>query len=181
MAGQLAADQVYLLKALRCVMNFIGLNDNQFTAAGQLPNLPPLANVLAVNDRAQDLYMLTSYGAQATLKVGTKDMLTSGLWYMPAGGGPFGMGTGNARHVITAGYPSQEAILKIAKDITFSVRQNFTVQVEWFPFVRIQGAGTGAGGGAIGADVDPLAYVNAFDGLKLIQFHLDGLLTRDVQ
>ena len=52
-------------------MNFIGLNDNQFTAAGQLPNLPPLANVLAVNDRAQDLYMLTSYGAQATLKVGT--------------------------------------------------------------------------------------------------------------
>lgn len=177
MAGQLAADQVYLLKALRCVMAFMGLNDNQFTAAGQIPGLPALVNVLSVNDRAQDLYLLSSYGAQFTLKVGTKDMLTSGLWYMPAGGGPSGMGTGNARHVITNGLPTQEAILKIAKDITFSVRQNFTVVIEWFPFARL---GPG-GGGAINADIDPLAYLNAFDGLKFMQFHLDGLLTRDVQ
>lgn len=183
-AGQLAADQVYLLKALRCVTYFQGLNDSEFisVAAGgnQLPNLPGLSNVLSGNARAQDLYMLTAYGAQFTLRVGTKDMLSSGLWYVPQGGGPFGMGTANDRHVITNGMPTQEAILKIAKDITFSVRQNFTVVVEWFPFVRL-GNGAGGGGANIGADIDPLAYLNQFDGTKLIQFHLDGLLTRDVQ
>ena len=179
-AGQLAADQVYLLKALRCVMGFIGLNDSAFTT-NQLSGLPTLTNVVSGNDRAQDLYMLSAYGAQFTLKVGTKDMLTSGLWYMPAGGGPNGMGTSSNRSVITNGLPTQESILKIARDITFSVRQNFTVQVEWFPFVRIVGAGQGSNGGALGGDVDPLAYLNQYDGLKLIQFHLDGLLTRDVQ
>jgi hypothetical protein len=40
----------------------------------------------------------------------------------------------------------------------------------------------GAGqGGNLSAPISPLDYLNQFDGLKMIQFHIDGVQTRDVQ
>jgi hypothetical protein len=88
-----------------------------------------------------------------------------------------GFTTENSRHALTNGVPTQQAILKLAKDIPINARQNFNIAVEFFPFTR-QGNGQG---GAIGADVDPLLSLNQFDGLKLVQLHIDGVLTRDVQ
>jgi hypothetical protein len=177
--GQLAADATYVLKAVRCVMWFQGLNDSEFTAVYNAA-ITPLAGVVASNSRAEDLYMLMAYGANFTLNVGQKTMLQGPLWYVPAGGGITGFTTENARHVLSNGTASQEAILKLARDIPIATRQNFSIAVEFFPFARI-GTGVGAGGVNIGADIDVLLYLNQFDGAKLIQFHLDGIVTRDVQ
>jgi hypothetical protein len=104
-------------------------------------------------------------------------MMTAPLWYIPAGGGPTGFTTENSRHIITNGDATHQSILKLAKDIPIAARQNFNVGVEFFPFTRL---GLGQGG-AIGADLDVLAYLNQFDGIKLVQVHIDGVLTRDVQ
>ncbi len=176
-AGQFASDATYILKAVRTVMWFQGLasDPGAFGTFGSLANLT--ASALGTNARAQDLYYLCAYGATFTLKIGQKQMLTAPLWYAPAGGGPAGFSTENSRSVITNGVASQEAILKLAKDIPVAVRQNFSVGIEWFPFTR-------AGNGQVAAytaDLDPLAYVNQFDGMKLIQVFVDGVLTRDVQ
>jgi len=156
-------------------MAWQGLNDDQFNVA--FGALPALTNMLGTNSRAEDLYFIVSYGAYFTLEVGTKAMLTAPLWYIPAGGGPSGFTTENSRHVITNGLATHESILRLAKDISFAARQNFSISVEWFSFVRL-GAGQG---GAIPADLNPLDFMNQFDGLKLLQFHVDGILTRDVQ
>jgi hypothetical protein len=179
-AGQFAADATYILKAVRAVLWFQGLaNDTPaFGAFGSLASLTVAA--LGTNARAEDLYYLCGYGATFTLKIGQKQMLTAPLWYAPAGGGPAGFTTENSRSVISNGIASQEAILKLAKDIPVAVRQNFSVAVEWFPFTRL-GQGQVAGGTTYAADLDPLAYVNQFDGIKLIQMFVDGVITRDVQ
>ena len=76
------------------------------------------------------------------------------------------------------GIPSHEAILKLGKDIHVPARQNFNVSIEFFPFTA---NAAGAQGGAIAADLSPLDYLNQFDGLKVIQFFVDGIQTRDVQ
>jgi hypothetical protein len=55
------------------------------------------------------------------------------------------------------------------------VRQNFNVQVEFFPYARL---GTAANGNNINVDLDPLLYLNQFDGAKLVQVHVDGIITR---
>jgi hypothetical protein len=175
-AGQLAADATYVLKAVRCAMWFQGLADSEFT--DNFGDIVGLTNVAGSNSRAEDLYMLCAYGSTFTLNVGNKPMLTAPLWYIPAGGGPAGFTTENSRHVITNGAATQEAILKLAKDIPITVRQNFNVQVEFFPYVRL---GSAAGGAAINVDLDPLLYLNQFDGAKLLQVHVDGIITRDVQ
>lgn len=52
------------------------------------------------------------------------------------------------------------------------VRQNFSVTIDFFPFTR---TGTAANGGTLNVDLDPLLYLNQFDGAKLIQVHLDGV------
>ncbi len=174
-AGQLASDQTYILKAVRCVLWFQSLADPEFNAA--FGALPALANATGTNSRAEDLYMLCAYGANFALNVGSKPMLTGPLWYIPAGGGVTGFTTESTRHVISNGMASHQSILKLAKDIPIAARQNFNVAIEFFPFVRL-GA---AQGGAIGADLDPLASLNQFDGAKLVQIHIDGVLTRDVQ
>jgi len=175
-AGQLAADATYILKAVRCVLNFQGLNDVEFTVA--FGALPAIANSTASNARAEDLYGIVAYGATFTLQVGNKPMLNAPLFYAPAGGGPAGFTTENSRTVITNGVASQESILKLAKDIPIAARQNFAIVVDFFPFSVL---GVGAGGGGINAGIDPLAYLNQFDGLKLVQMHIDGVETRDVQ
>jgi hypothetical protein len=174
-AGVLASDQTYIIKVLRTVMFFQSIADSEFAAFGDLPAIN--TNATGTNSRAEDLYHLMAYGAYFNLTVGDKPMFTAPLWYAPAGGGPSGFTTENARHVITNGVASHEAILKLGKDIHVPARQNFNVTIEFFPFVRL-GAGQG---GAIAADLDVLGYLNQFDGMKLIQFYVDGVQTRDVQ
>lgn len=174
-AGVLASDQTYIIKVLRTVLWFQGLNDSEFGAFGSLPSLQ--ASATGTNSRAEDLYMLMAYGAYFQLTVGDKPMFTAPLWYTPAGGGPAGFTTENSRHAITNGVASHEAILKLGKDIHVPARQNFNVSIEFFPFVRL-GAGQD---GAYAADLDVLNYLNQFDGAKLVQFFVDGVQTRDVQ
>ncbi len=55
------------------------------------------------------------------------------------------------------------------------VRQNFSVTIDFFPFTRL---GSAANGGVLNVDLDPLLYLNQFDGAKLVQVHLDGVETR---
>lgn len=179
--GQLASDQYYMLKSVRAVLAFLSLYDAAFTAAATYnSSLTSLAHVTGDNERAQDLYMLCAYGCYFTLIIGTKPYLTCPLWYAPQGGGIFGTGTGSNRHFAGNGVPQQTAILKLAKDIAIEPRQAFGIQLDWFAFKR-DAQGLGADGSAIGADVDSLAYLNAFDGIKLLQMHIDGILTRDVE
>lgn len=173
--GVLASDQTYVIKALRCVMYFQSLNDPEFNVA--FGSLPVTVNSLGDNARAEDLYSMCAYGAYFTLTVGTKPMLNGPLWYIPAGGGVSGFTTENSRHVLQNGVPSQEAILKLAKDIHVPARQNFAIQINFFPFTAI---GPGQGG-ALSAPISPLDYLNQFDGIKMLQVHIDGVQTRDVQ
>lgn len=167
--GVLAADQTYVVKALRCVMYFQSINDDQFNQAfGQLP---AITGGLGTNSRAEDLYMLVAYGSYFTLSVGNKPMLNGPLWYLPAGGGISGYTTENSRHVLQNGVASQEAILKLAKDIHVPARQNFSMVINFFPF-QVRGPGQA---GAIPAGVSPLDFLNQFDGIKMLQMHLDGV------
>jgi hypothetical protein len=175
-AGQFSSDSFFIVKAIRMVLGFVALGDPAFNVTNG--NDVAIANATNTADRAEDLYTLCVYGAYFTATVGQKPMLTAPLWYAPAGGGPFGSTTVTDRHVITNGMPTQEAILKLAKDITVAPRQAFNVAVEWFPFTRLTANGQG---GAINLDLDTLTKLNAFDGAKLIQCMLDGILTRDVQ
>lgn len=177
--GQLSSDATFVLKAMRCAMYFQGLNDAAFTNPYGTA-VAALTGVVATNVRAHDIYQILAYSTIFTLVIGTKPMLTAPLWYIPAGGGITGFSTENARQTLTNGVASQEAILKLAKDIPITVRQAFSVQVQVFPYVRI-GNGLGAGGAAISADIDTLLLFNQFDGIKLVQVHIDGVETRDVQ
>jgi hypothetical protein len=173
--GVLASDQTYIVKAVRCVMWFQSLNDPEFNTA--FGTLPAITTSLGSNSRAEDLYMLMAYGGYFNLSVGNKPMLNGPLWYIPAGGGVSGFTTENNRHVLSNGVATQEAILKLAKDIHVPARQNFACQINFFPYA-VRGAGQG---GAIASPVNPLDCLNQFDGMKLIQIHLDGVQTRDVQ
>ena len=176
--GQLASDSVFLVRSIRCLMYFQGLNDPAFTAA--YGSTPTMTGVVADNARAQDLYGFMAYGGIFTFQTTGKDYLTAPLAYAPAGMGPSGFATGTDRHVITNGVASHQAILKLSKPVKISPRQGFAVKLEFFPFVRTP-QGLGAGGAAINADVDPLLMLNQFDGIKELQIHLDGVLTRDVE
>ena len=176
-AGVLASDQTYLLKVIRCNMYFQGLNDAGFGLFGNLPDLQVAA--AGQNFRAEDLYQLLCYGTYFQLNVGDKPMFFAPIWYAPAGGGPSGFTTEQARHIITNGVSSHEAILLMGKDIHVPARQNFNVTMEFFPFPRL---GNGqAVPGPFAADLSPLDYLNQFDGVKLIQMVVDGVQTRDVQ
>lgn len=176
-AGQFSSDATYILKAVRVIMDFQSLADDAFNG-GPNATLPAFStNAQSTNAQAEDLYQICAYGATFNLKVGTKQMLTAPLWYAPAGGGPSGFTTESSRHIITNGAATQQAILKLGKDIPVAARQNFSVAIEWFPFSRL---GNGQGG-AYPNDMDPLTYLNQFDGRKLIQVMVDGLITRDVQ
>lgn len=173
--GVLASDQTYVVKAIRCAMWFQTLDAAGFAAFGSLSALN--TNVTATNTRAEDLYALVSYGAYLTFTAGDKPQFTCPLWYAPAGGGVSGATTENDRHALTNGVPSQEAIMLLAKDIHVPARQAISMTIQFFPFSRL---GNGQGG-AIGADLSPLDYLNQFDGAKLVQLFIDGIRTRDVQ
>ena len=104
-AGQLAADQTYVILALRCWLFFDGTNRR--------------SNYLGVSSQ---LYF--------TLTVGDKPMFQAPCWYHPAGGGVFGFDSTDS--IFNNGEPTQEAILKLARPIIVPVRQNFNVSADFF-------------------------------------------------
>lgn len=193
-AGALQSDQTFVVKAIRALEMFQSLKDSEFNAYGN-PQLLPALNgdsVAASNSRALDLYSLIGYGCHLTLKAGEKDQFTSQLVYCPAGFGIFGNTTENSRNVVSNGWPSQENILLLAKDVPIPARQGFSVRLDFFPFKpitgNVPGAGAGTSAGTAGdpatsytSALDPLAYLNAFDGIKMLGVMLDGIKTRDVQ
>jgi hypothetical protein len=196
-AGALQSDQTYVVKAIRALEFFQSLKDDSAFGAYGNPQLLPSLNgptVAADNDRAADLYNLLSYGCHLTFKAGEKDQFTSQLVYTPAGMGVFGSSTVTNRNIISNGWPSHENVLLLAKDIPLPARQGFSVRLDFFPFKPINGSVPGAGAGttagtagegnqatAYTAALDPLAYLNAFDGIKMLGVILDGIKTRDVQ
>jgi len=139
-AGQLASDQTYVTLALRNWTFFDGTNRR--------------ANYLGV---ASQLFF--------TLTLGDKPQFVAPAWYFPAGGGVYGLDSTTS--VLNNGYPSQSAIMKLARPIILPVRQNFNVNAEFFNI------------GATSA-LDQLNS-GAVDDQKVIAFVIDGLQTRDVQ
>jgi hypothetical protein len=141
-AGQLASDQTYVALALRCWLFFDGTNRR--------------ANYL--NTMAQ-LYF--------TLTLGDKPQFVAPCWYFPAGGGTYGFDATANLSIFNNGYPSQQAIMKLARPIILPVRQNFNVNAEFF----VVG----------GTNALTLLNTGATDDQKVIMFMIDGLQTRDVQ
>lgn len=174
-AGQLASDQTFVVKAIRVAMYFQSLNDTEFGAYGDLSAIS--TNATSTNSRAEDLYKLMAYGSYLKFTVGEKDQFFAPLWYFPAGGGISGGSNENSRHALSNGLPTQEAIMLLAKDVHVPARQNLAVTIEFFPF-KVLGEGQG---GTIATNLSPLDYLNEFDGAKLVQVILDGVRTRDVQ
>lgn len=138
--GQLASDQTYVILALRAWLYFDGTNH-------------------------RDLYLQTVSQLYFTLTLGDKPQFVAPCWYHPAGGGIYG--TDNATSVLNNGYPSQQAILKLARPIIIPVRQNISVNAEFF---------------AVGT-TNVLDIINnaATDDQMVIMYMIDGLQTRDVQ
>lgn len=177
--GALPGDQVLLVKSLRIPMYFQGLNDSEYNQPyGNFPAI--IANAVASNSRAQDCYGMSIFGSYFTFEVGNKPYLLAPTLFAPAGGGPYGSSTENSRHVISNGVPQTSATLRFAKPVQISARQPFTVKVDWYAFLRM-GNGVGATGLPLGNDLDPLGFVNNFDGLKVWQCHAEGIETRDVE
>jgi hypothetical protein len=145
-AGQLAADQTYVTLALRAYLFFDGTNMR--------------SNYLNVSSQ---LYF--------TYQLGDKPVFQAACWYFPAGGGIYGTpdsaAGANGHAILNLGYPSQGAILKLARPIVIPVRQNIIVSAQFFP------VGT--------TDARTLLNTGAPDDVKVIQFYIDGLQTRDVQ
>ena len=138
--GQLASDQTYVILALRAWLYFDG------------------------TDR-RNLYLQTVSQLYFTLTLGDKPQFVAPCWYFPAGGGIYGVD--NSESVLNNGYPSQQAILKLARPIIIPVRQNINVNAEFF---------------AVGT-TNVLTTINnaATDDQMVIMFMIDGLQTRDVQ
>ncbi len=192
-AGALQSDQTFVVKAIRVLEFFQSLKDTAFDAYGSPALLTALngASVAGTPERALDLYSLLGYGCHLTFKAGEKDQFTSQLVYCPAGMGIFGATSVNARNIASNGWPSQENIMLLAKDIPIPARQGFMAKLDFFPYKPISGnlpgagAGTTAGTAALAAaafttTLDPLAYLNDFDGIKLLGVMLDGVKTRAV-
>lgn len=193
-AGALQSDQTFVVKAIRAIELFQSLKDTEFNAYGNPQLLAGLngATVAGTGSYALDLYQLLGYGCHLTFKAGEKDQFTAPLVYCPAGMGIFGQTTENSRSIATNGWPSHENIMLLAKDIPIPARQGFSCRLDFFPYKpvtgNVPGAGAGTSAGTAGnaaaaftTTLDPLARLNAFDGVKLLGVVLDGIKTRDVQ
>ena len=136
----MASDQTYVILALRCWLFFDGTN-------------------------RRNLYLQTLSQLYFTLTLGDKPQFVSPAWYTPAGGGVYGFDA--AASVLNNGYPSQQSILRLARPIIIPVRQNISVNAEFF---------------AVGT-TDVLDIINnaAEDDQMVIMHMVDGLQTRDVQ
>ena len=140
-AGQLASDQTYVVLALRAWLFFDGTN-------------------------RRELYLQTVSQLFWTFQLGDKPQFTAPCWYKPAGGGIWGQ-AGDTGSFFNNGWPSQTAILKLARPIIIPVRQNISVLAEFF---------------ALGT-TNVLDILNnaATDDQLNITYMIDGLQTRDVQ
>lgn len=107
-AGQLASDQTFIIKVLRCFDYFYSA-----TPATQL--------------QAYNYCMKTMY---FSLVVGDKPMFDAPCWYAPAGGGVWGYAAN--LNVLGNGVPSTESILKLAYPIPVVARQNFRVEISFY-------------------------------------------------
>lgn len=141
-AGQLASDQTYVALALRCWLYFDGTN-------------------------ARNLYQQVASQLYFTFSLGDKPQFQAPCWYHPAGGGIFGFNGAAATAIYNHGWPSQDAILKLARPIIIPVRQNISVDAQFFS------VGT--------TDVLTLLNNAATDDQMVIMYMIDGLRTRDVQ
>jgi len=139
-AGQLASDQTYVILALRAFLYFEG-------------------------DNARAHYTQVMSQLYFTLNLGDKPQFSAPCWYHPSGGGLYG--TDPAALTLNNGYPSQQAILKLARPIIIPVRQNISVSAEFF---------------TVGA-TNALTLINtpAANDQMVIMYMIDGLQTRDVQ
>ncbi len=142
-AGVLASDQTYVVLALRCYMFFDGTD-------------------------ARTLYQQVSSQLYFTFTLGNKPVFQAPAWYHPAGGGIFGSGATAADAVIyNNGWPSQDAILKLARPIVIPVRQNISVDASFFPVGL--------------TNILTLMNAPAPDDQQVVMYMIDGLQTRDVQ
>lgn len=142
-AGQLASDQTYVVLALRAYLYFDGTN-------------------------ARTFYQQVSSQLFFTFQLGDKPQFTSPCWYTPSGGGVWGSGGGALADMNwNNGMPTQEAILKLARPIVIPVRQNISVDAQFFS--------TGT------TNVLTLLNAPAQDDQIIISHFIDGLQTRDVQ
>lgn len=141
-AGQLASDQTYVVLSIRCWLYFDGTD-------------------------IRELYQQVASQLYFTLNLGDKPQFQAPVWYVPGGGGIYGYDNAGLG-TWTNGYPSQDAILKLARPIVVPVRQNFNVNMEWF---------------VVGTTDVLTSLINggAADNQKVIMMMLDGLQTRDVQ
>ncbi len=138
--GQLASDQTYVILAMRNWLYFDGTNH-------------------------RELYLQVCSQLYFTLTLGDKPQFSAPAWYFPAGGGIFGFDASDS--VMNNGYPSQQAILKLARPIIIPVRQNIAVNAEFFPVGTTQ--------------VLDLINSAATDDQMVCLFMIDGLQTRDAQ
>ncbi len=173
--GQLASDATFMLKAIRCIMFFQSLNDPEFNQA--FSPLAAITGPVATGARALDLYQICSYGFTFTLSVAGKQWMEGKLHYLPAGGGIAGFTTESTRSVVTNGVSSHEAVLFLGRDVAIAARQSFNVKLQSFPFEVL---GVASGGATISSAVDPIAELNAFDGIKDLEILVDGIETRDI-
>jgi hypothetical protein len=137
-AGQLPSDQTYVVLSLRLWTYFDGTN-------------------------ARDLYQQVISQIYWTLNIGDKPQFQCPGWYLPAGGGVFGSDA--TTPIFNNGWPSQDAILKLARPLVVPVRQNFNVILEFFT------VGT----------TDALTLLNggAQDDQKVVLAMLDGKTAND--
>jgi hypothetical protein len=141
-AGQLASDQTYVILAMRAYLFFDGAN-------------------------ARTHYTLVASQLYFTLTLGDKPQFSAPCWYFPAGGGIWGFNGTAATSIYSNGDPGQDEIMKLARPIIIPVRQNISVNAEFFP--------TGT------TSALTLLNTGATDDQKIIKFVIDGLQTRDVQ
>ena len=78
---------------------------------------------------------------------------------------------------MTNGQASHEAVLFLGRDVAIAARQSFNVKLQSFPFEVL---GVASGGATISGAVDPIASLNAFDGIKNLEVLVDGIETRDI-
>jgi hypothetical protein len=111
---------------------------------------------------ARDLYLQVTSQLYTTYALGDKPQFTAPCWFHPAGGGLYGFDNGGL--ILNHGHPSQAAILRLARPVIIPVRQNITVDAQFF---------------AVGAtNVLDIINAAATDDQMVIMYVIDGQLRR---
>jgi hypothetical protein len=114
-----------------------------------------------VGTNATALFQQVASQLTTTFTLGDKPQFVAPAWYLPAGGGVFGGAE------LSNGWPSQDAILKLARPIVIPVRQNIAVDAQFFNV----------------GNTSALTLINgaAQDDQMSMIYMIDGIQTRDVQ